>query len=96
LIAEFHTGPLGREAAESLALSVLAFLAERPDDLDRFLALTGLESGTLRQSAGQPEFLGGVLDHLLGDERLLMAFAGWADIPPEHVARARYGLPGAD
>jgi hypothetical protein len=96
LIAEFHTGPLGREAAETLALSVLEFLSARPNDLDRFLALTGIESGTIRQSARQPEFLGGVLDHLLGDERLLMAFAAWADVPPEDIARARYGLEGAD
>jgi hypothetical protein len=83
------------EAAEALALRALAFLAEDPERLGRFLALTGLGPAELRMRAADPELLGGVLDHLLGDERLLMAFAEAREIRPEEVARARRVLPGA-
>src|SRR5437773_1706072 len=59
-------------AAEALALHALAFLAEDPERLGRFLALTGIGPADLKARAGEPEFLGGVLDHLLSDERLLL------------------------
>ena len=83
------------DAAEALALRALAFLAEEPERLGRFLAMTGLGPAELRMRAADPELLGGVLDHFLGDERLLLAFADSGAIPPEEVARARRALPGA-
>jgi hypothetical protein len=82
-------------AAEALALHALAFLAEEAERLSRFLALTGIGPADLRARAGEPEFLGGVLDHLLGDERLLMAFSKEYDLPPTAVSQARGLLPGA-
>ena len=87
-----HSEP---DAAEALALQALAFLAEEPERLGRFLAMTGLGPAELRMRAAEPELLGGVLDHFLGDERLLLAFANSGAIPPEEVARARLALPGA-
>ncbi|WP_421724651.1 DUF3572 domain-containing protein [Bauldia sp.] len=75
--------------AESLAVSALAYLADSPDDLSRFLALTGLTPDMVRDAAGEPGFLVGVLDYLLGDERLLMAFAEDAGVPPETIADVR-------
>jgi Protein of unknown function (DUF3572) len=36
-----------------------------------------------------------VLDHLLGDQTLLLVFAESEDLAPEQVARARRALPGA-
>jgi len=77
-------------AAEALALHALAFLAEDPERLGRFLALTGIGPADLKARAGEPEFLGGVLDHLLGDERLLLAFSKEYECrrPPRHMLEA--------
>jgi hypothetical protein len=83
-------------AAEALALRALAFLAGDPERLGRFLALSGIGPAELRERASDPLLLGGVLDHLLGDERLLLAFAEAMDVAPDAAARARRLLPGAD
>lgn len=92
----FKPRTIDRDTAETIAVSALSFLVSRPSDLDRFMALTGLGSDTIRQGAGEPGFLGGVLDHLLTDERLLIEFAAEAGLPPEDVARARHGLEITD
>jgi Protein of unknown function (DUF3572) len=78
-----------RESAEMLAIEALGFLAEDPERLGRFLALTGIEAQSLRTAAREPNFLLGVLDHLAGDERLLRQFSDQKEIEPETVPRAR-------
>lgn len=75
-------------SAEDLAVQALAFLAGRPEDLGRFLAVSGIGPTELRQAARQPEFLSGVLDYLLSEEALLVAFAAANELPPEDVAAA--------
>jgi hypothetical protein len=85
----------GPEAGgEDVAIAALAFIAEEPERLGRFLALSGLGPDSLRAAAGQPDFLAGVLDHVLGDETLLLAFAQHAEIKPEAVTRAHRALTG--
>lgn len=84
-----------RETAEMLAIQALSFIAEEPERLGRFLAVTGLEAQSLRDAAREPNFLLGVLDHLAGDERLLTEFASQHELPPETVTRARDLLAGA-
>ena len=74
-----------REAAEALALRALAFLAEDPERLGRFLALTGLGPAELRMRAGDADLLGGVLDHLL---RTSACF--WRSPKPARSARRRW------
>src|SRR5271166_5033658 len=88
---EMKGGDLGmrRELAETLAIEALGFIAGEPDSLARFLAASGIGPATLRRAAADPAFLAGVLDFLLGDEPLLIAFAGRAGIPPERIAEAR-------
>ncbi len=81
------------DEAQTLALRALTFVAENPDRLDRFLALSGCGPGDLRDRIGDPAFLGGVLDYLMGHEPDLIAYAEWAEIDPELPARARYLLP---
>jgi hypothetical protein len=78
-----------KEAAETLAIQALAFIAEEPDRLAAFLGATGLSSDSIRESANQPHFLLGVLEHMLSDESLLVAFADSAGINPADIARAR-------
>ena len=74
------------EAAQALALRALAFLAEDPERLGRFLALSGMGPAELRTRASDPALLGGVLDHLLSDERLLLAFLDIANDQRAHEA----------
>ncbi len=84
--------PATAETASTLALSGLAFLAEDPQRLVRFLGLTGIGPADLRQAADAPETLLAVLDHLLGDESLLLVFAASKGIAPESLAPARAAL----
>jgi hypothetical protein len=84
--------PLTREEAEALALAALNFLSGDPDRIARFLDLSGLDPGTLRKAASEPGFLPGVLDHLAGDETLLVAFAEQAGVAPERIGEARHLL----
>jgi hypothetical protein len=83
-----------RESAETLGIQALAFIAEDDDRLSQFLGLTGIEAGDIRSAAREPGFLAGVLEHMLGNESLLVAFADSAGIDPAEIARARAALGG--
>jgi hypothetical protein len=83
-----------RETAEMLAIAALAFIAEEPERLNGFLSVTGIPLEGIREAAGQPGFLGGVLEHMLCDETLLLAFADSAGIDPDGIAQARSALGG--
>ena len=83
-----------RDAAESLAVQALTFLAGDPERLARFLALSGIGPDRIRSAAASPGFLAGVLDHVASEEALLMAFAEQSGIDPADVARARQALAG--
>jgi hypothetical protein len=89
MIAESR-GYLAIDLAESeaLAIDALAFLAGNPEELGRFLALTGLGPANLRQAASDPGFLAGVLDHIMTDEALLLSFAGQQGVDARTVAAA--------
>jgi hypothetical protein len=82
------------EQAEAMAIAALAFLADDPDRLGTFLALSGLGPESLRAAAGEPQFLLGVLDHVVSDEKLLLDFAEHEAIDPFDVTRARQALEG--
>ena len=82
------------DAAALLAIAALTFIAEEPERLGRFLALTGIGPESLRAAARDPGFLLGVLEHVAGDEALLLAFATRHEIDPEDIARARDVLAG--
>jgi hypothetical protein len=86
---------MSEEQAETLALRVLAWLAGDPDRLGLFLAETGLGPSELKQMARDKALLGGVLDHLLAREPLLLSFAEEHEIDPATPALARAQLPGA-
>jgi len=78
-----------RKTAEILAVQALAFIAEEPERLGLFVSATGIAPEQIRDAAREPDFLVGVLDHMLGDENLLVAFAGSAGVDPATIARAR-------
>jgi hypothetical protein len=78
-----------RDAAESLAVQALSFLAGEPERLARFLALTGIGPDRIRAAAASPGFLAGVLDHVASEDTLVTAFAAEAGVKPEEVEKAR-------
>jgi Protein of unknown function (DUF3572) len=84
-----------KEAAETLALQGLAFLFEDPARMESFLKLTGLEPAEVRERVGTPELSLAVLEHLAGDESLLLVFTASRSAEPESVGRAIALLEGA-
>ena len=82
------------DAAAMLAIAALTFIAEEPERLGRFLALTGIGPESLRDAARDQGFLLGVLEYVAGDETLLMAFAARHDIDPEVIGHACNVLAG--
>jgi hypothetical protein len=87
------TAPL--QAAENLAINALAYIAGEPEVLNRFLALTGLESTDIRKAAAEPGFLAGVLDFLMDHESILLTYATLTDQSPNDFVRARSVLSGS-
>jgi len=88
-------GSLTPEAAETIALKGLAWLAAMPDDIGRFLNVTGVAAGDLRERAGDPEFLAAVMDFLLTDDKLLTGFCEREGLDPRDIHLVRRALPGA-
>ncbi len=84
-----------RDAAESIALLALAYIAGEDALLARMLAETGLTAEDLRANAAEPTLLAGVLDFILADEARLLEFCASSGLEPDRPARARAELPGA-
>ena len=82
------------EDAEIIGLKALSFLANDEARISRFLALTGLSAGDLRAQAGEASMLQAVLEHLAGDESLLLVFAADAAVAPDRIGPALQVLSG--
>lgn len=78
----------GDESSDGLAVDVLLWIAADDDRLMPFLSASGLGPETLRASARDPAFLAGVLDHVMGDEGVLLACADALKVGPERIAAA--------
>lgn len=85
-----------RARAEVIGVAALGWLAGQPEDFGAFLAAGGLTLEDVRARAGEAEFLGFLLDFLLGDEALLREFTGAHRLSPDAPMRARAALPGGD
>jgi hypothetical protein len=85
---------LDRQAAENIAIKALTLLTGDRERLARFLALTGLGPETIRAAAGSPGFLKAVLDHIAGNEDLLVSLADEMGTRPETIIEARRLLAG--
>jgi Protein of unknown function (DUF3572) len=83
-----------RKFAENLAIQALAFMAGEPERLGQFLAATGIGPEMIRKAAADPAFLAGVLDHVAGDEPLLLAVAEQAGVTPQDIEHAQAVLSG--
>lgn len=82
--------------AGTIAIAALSHFATEPRTMTRFFALTGLDPRTLRDAAGSPGFIAGVLDFVLADQRVLLAVAAAQETTPEAIVRARASLERPD
>ncbi|WP_244574472.1 DUF3572 domain-containing protein [Cohaesibacter sp. ES.047] len=80
------------EEAEALAIDALGFLSSDVELMGRFLALSGLDPSDLHQVAAEPSFLAAILDFMLVDDALVLAFASNKGIAPEDIAAAKARL----
>jgi hypothetical protein len=85
-----------QEAAETLALQALTWLAGNDDLFPVFLGASGASAGDLAANAGQPAFLASVLDFVLTDDAWVTAFCDDAGLPYDAPMRARATLPGGE
>ena len=87
-------GRMTFEVAETLALKGLSYLVRSADDLERFVAMSGLDTESLRARAGETELLTAVLDFMLTHEQLLMGFCDDESVDSREVHMARHVLSG--
>ena len=87
---------MDQQTAESIAIAGLARLAGDEDLLLRFSALSGILPNDIRDAAGQPGFLVGVLDFYLAHEPDLLDWTGSDQLNPESIMLARHALSPND
>lgn len=85
---------MDREAAETVALQALSFLAADEVLIGRFLSATGMAPAELSARAQSADLMLAVLDYVGADESLLLTFAANAGIRPEDFAPAVALLSG--
>lgn len=74
--------------AQEIGIDALSFLAGNPERLGRFLALTGTGAAELSFALDDPSILAAVLEHVIGDEPMLLEFASNAQMTPDDVVLA--------
>ena len=77
-------------------MKALGFLAGDPERLERFLGLTGWTPLSLKQPAATQALLASALEHLAGDESLLLTFAANAGLDPARVVEAAHRLASGE
>lgn len=84
------------EASELIAIGALQYLAGNPEELSRFLTLSGISVEELRSQAGQPSFQAGLLAHFLSHEPTLLAFCENEGLAASVVMKAQADLAGPE
>lgn len=85
-----------QESAETLALQALGWLVQNEDLLPVFMGHTGASEEQVKAGAGDPVFLGAVLDFLMMDDAWVVAFCDSEALPYERIMQVRGALPGGD
>lgn len=83
-----------RDSAEMIAVRALRWLAGNDDLLRVFLGATGSGAEDLRAQAGDPAFLGAVLDFLAMNDAWIIGFCDAENLAYEVPMQARRALPG--
>lgn len=82
------------EAAEILALKAVAFIIQNDELRDRFMALSGIDEGMIKNAVQDKVFLASVLEFFVNFEPDLIVFAESEDISPDVVINAWRSLGG--
>lgn len=77
-----------RSAALEIAELVLIFLANRPDEVQRFLTVSGLDPDELRESGDNPAILAAALNFLASSESLAEEFSRDEKLKPGVLLQA--------
>ena len=95
---EIGNGKAKQVDPEETAAAILGWLANEPDMLGRFLALSGLQPNQLRGAVNDPGFLAGMIDFLVSHEPTVLAFCEASNTSPETVEAAwrHYSKLGLD
>jgi hypothetical protein len=89
-------GVVSAEDAEAMAVQILGWLISQPDLLNRFMALVGVDAGSIRRAAAEPGFLGAVTGFVMAHEPTLLAFCEQNDVRAERVAACHRRLAGPE
>lgn len=76
------------EDARIIALAFMNFLLGEPSELERFVALTGMDIETIQNSIHSTAFQFSLLEYLLQNESLLLTFCTRDNISPEKIMPA--------
>jgi hypothetical protein len=80
--------------AIAIGQDALIWLAGNDEALGAFLGASGLAPEDLAGRTADPEFLGFVLEFLLGTDAMVLDFAAEAGLAPQDPARAQAVLGG--
>ncbi len=83
-----------QDRAELIAVQALGWLAGNDDLLPVFLGATGSNVDDLRAQAGDPAFLGAVLEFLMNDDAWVIGFCDSVGLKYDEPMQARQALPG--
>ena len=87
---------LSQESAEVVGLKALGWMAGNEELLPVFLGATGASEADLRTGAGDPAFLGALLEFIMMDDAWVRAFCDSAALAYDQPMYARIALPGGD
>lgn len=85
-----------QETAEILGLRVLGWLAGNDELLPVFQGSSGVSDDDLRQGAGDPAFLGAVLDFVAMDDAWVVQCCDSLGVAYDSLMLARQALPGGE
>lgn len=83
-----------RDAAETLALDALGWIAAEDDLLQVMMGATGIGQDEIATRMSDGDFLASVLDFLLMDDAWIIGFCDARALPYSAPAHARESLPG--
>lgn len=83
-----------QDRAEEVALLALGWLAANDELLPVFQGASGAGLEDMRRGAGDPTFLGAVLDFLLMDDAWVTGCCQALEMPCDGLMAARQALPG--
>lgn len=84
--------PLTETNQTEIAIALVIFLSGRPDDLQQFLGISGLDGSELRTRLDDSSFQQGLFDYICTNEPLLLAFCEETGRDPAKVARLSANL----